>query len=176
VLPADSASSCRAHADAWIVISPEAVPTFGHVRMGQCSMIHANHQPEVNRELAFHTSALWDDRTGFLVRTVIRILASAACYYLATRIAWELCFPDSKVSLFFPPHAVLVSALLLVPTRHWWAYTLAAAGSHFIATQAGALAAFICITLRSFRCCAKCVDSRRDSYPHQVTVSSHHTS
>ena len=46
-----------------------------------------------------------------------------------------LCFPDSKVSLFFPPHAVLVSILLLVPTRHWWAYTLAAAGSHFFATQ-----------------------------------------
>ena len=44
-------------------------------------------------------------------------------------------FPDSKVSLFFPPHAVLVSILLLVPTRHWWAYTLAAACSHFFATQ-----------------------------------------
>ena len=36
---------------------------------------------------------------------------------------------------FFPPHAVLVSVLLLVPTRHWWAYTLCAAFSHFIATQ-----------------------------------------
>ena len=46
-----------------------------------------------------------------------------------------LCFPDSKVSLFFPPHAVLVSILLLVPTRHWWAYALAAAGSHYFATQ-----------------------------------------
>ena len=60
---------------------------------------------------------------------------AGACYYLATRIAWVLCFPDSKVSLFFPPHAVLVSILLLVPTRHWWAYTLAAAGSHYFATQ-----------------------------------------
>jgi len=69
------------------------------------------------------------------LRTVVRILASAACYYLATRIAWVLCFPDSKVSLFFPPHAVLISILLLVPTRHWWAYTLAAACSHYFATQ-----------------------------------------
>ena len=60
---------------------------------------------------------------------------AGACYYLATRTAWVLCFPDSKVSLFFPPHAVLVSILLLVPTRHWWAYTLAAAGSHYFATQ-----------------------------------------
>ena len=69
------------------------------------------------------------------LRTLATILASGACYYLATRVAWVLCFPDSKVSLFFPPHAVLVSILLLVPTRHWWAYTLAAAGSHFVATQ-----------------------------------------
>ena len=71
---------------------------------------------------------------GFL-RTVWFVLATGVCYYSATRIAWALCFPDSKVSLFFPPHAVLVSILLLVPTRHWWAYTLAAAIAHFLATQ-----------------------------------------
>ena len=75
------------------------------------------------------------EQLGFSPRTLFWILASAACYYLATRTAWVLCFPDSKVSLFFPPHAVLVSILLLVPTRHWWAYTLAAVTSHFIATQ-----------------------------------------
>ncbi len=69
------------------------------------------------------------------LRTLFWVLATAAAYYLATRTAWVLTFPDSKVSLFFPPHAVLVSILLLVPTRHWWAYTLAAAGSHYFATQ-----------------------------------------
>ena len=31
------------------------------------------------------------------------------------------------MSLFFLPHAILVSMLLLVPARHWWAYALAAA-------------------------------------------------
>ena len=46
-----------------------------------------------------------------------------------------LRFPDSKVSLFFPPHAVLLCILLLVPTRHWWAYVLGAASAHFLATQ-----------------------------------------
>jgi PAS domain S-box-containing protein len=68
-------------------------------------------------------------------RTVVQVLATGVVYYLATQTAWVLTFPDSKVSLFFPPHAVLVSILLLVPTRHWWAYTLAAAGTHFFATQ-----------------------------------------
>ena len=76
-----------------------------------------------------------EERPESLGRTVLWILVSGACYYLATQIAWVLCFPDSKVSLFFPPHAILVSVLLLVPTRHWWAYTLAAIGGHFVATQ-----------------------------------------
>jgi two-component system, LuxR family, sensor kinase FixL len=81
------------------------------------------------------TSGELDFRAGISLRTGFWILASAACYYLATRVAWVLCFPDSKVSLFFFPHAVLVSLLLIVPTRQWWAYALAAACSHFFATQ-----------------------------------------
>ena len=85
--------------------------------------------------LGFPARARTDEQSGFSVRTLLWILVSAAGYYLATRAAWVLCFPDSKVSLFFPPHAVLVSVLLLVPTRHWWAYTLAAVGAHFFATQ-----------------------------------------
>ena len=66
---------------------------------------------------------------------MLRVLLSCACYYLATEVAWALCFPNSKVSLLFPPHAVLVSILLLVPTRHWWAYTLAAICGHLLAAQ-----------------------------------------
>src|SRR4029077_11380836 len=73
--------------------------------------------------------------SGAWLRTAGYILASAATYYVATRIAWALTFPDSKVSLFFPPHAVLLSILLLAPTRHWWAYVLGAASAHFLATQ-----------------------------------------
>ena len=98
-------------------------------------MMEAMRQATANGELEFHAGTRPDEQPGFSLRTVFWILASGACYYLATRTAWVLTFPDSKVSLFFPPHAVLVSILLLVPTRHWWAYTLAAAGSHFFATQ-----------------------------------------
>ena len=86
-------------------------------------------------ELEFQAGAQPSEQPQFSLRTVFWILATGACYYLATRTAWELTFPDSKVSLFFPPHAVLVSILLLVPTRHWWAYTLAAACTHYFATQ-----------------------------------------
>ena len=72
---------------------------------------------------------------GTSLRTACYVLASAVSYYATTQIAWALTFPDSKVSLIFPPHAILVCVLLLVPTRHWWAYVLAAASAHFLATQ-----------------------------------------
>jgi two-component system, LuxR family, sensor kinase FixL len=75
------------------------------------------------------------EQAGSFIRTALWVLFSGACYYLTTKIAWALCFPNSKVSLFFPPHAVLVSILLLVPTRHWWAYTLASICGHLLAAQ-----------------------------------------
>ena len=84
------------------------------------------------------------------------VLASAVCYYVATQIAWVLRFPDSKVSLFFPPHAVLLCILLLVPTRHWWAYVLAAASAHFLATQQAQWPPLYALTAEAFDA-VKCV-------------------
>jgi len=83
------------------------------------------------------------------------VLAGGVCYYLATRIAWALCFPDSKVSLFFPPYAVLLCILLAVPTRHWWAYVLTAVSAHFLATQQAhwpPLYALTCEAFDAVRC------------------------
>src|SRR6476469_2385787 len=65
----------------------------------------------------------------------LQVFLTGVAYYLATEIAWALCFPNSKVSLLFPPHAVLIVILLLAPRRHWWAYTLATILAHFFATQ-----------------------------------------
>ena len=99
------------------------------------SSMKAVRQALTNGRRYLHAGMRWDEQVEFSVRTLIQIAACGFGYYAATRIAWVLCFPYSKVSLFFPPHAVLISILLLVPTRHWWAYTLAAAGTHFFATQ-----------------------------------------
>ena len=85
------------------------------------------------------------------LRTVGYVLAGTVCYYVATRIAWALCFPDSKVSLFFPPHAVLVCILLLVPTRHWWAYVSRCRQRSFPGDPAGGLAAVVRAELRGVR-------------------------
>jgi MASE1 len=93
-------------------------------------------EPLLNREPAAWITARPEGRSaGVSLRTVSCVLASTLSYYVATQIAWALTFPDSKVSLFFPPQAVLLCILLLVPTRHWWAYVLAAVSAHFLATQ-----------------------------------------
>jgi PAS domain S-box-containing protein len=95
---------------------------------------------------------------GAAVRTVGFVLATSVCYYVATQIAWALTFPDSKVSLFFPPQAVLLCILLLVPTRHWWAYVLASAGVHFLATQQAGWPPVYALTCEAFDA-LKCVSA-----------------
>ena len=96
-------------------------------------------------------------------RIALQVLLTGLAYYVATEIAWALCFPNSKVSLLFPPHAVLVVILLLVPVRHWWAYVLATVFGSLRRHAAGAMAGALRFTLRGFRCRAKRVGRGRDS-------------
>jgi two-component system, LuxR family, sensor kinase FixL len=110
-------------------------------------------------ELAARLSARPEVRTeGVSLRTLSFVLASALGYYAATQIAWALTFPDSKVSLFFPPQAVLLCVLLLVPARQWWAYVLAAAGAHFLATQQADWPPLYALTCEAFDA-VKCVSA-----------------
>jgi len=116
-------------------------------------MIDAQRDPLLSRELAV---AGEERRSAGALRTVSYVLASTFCYYVATQIAWTLTFPDSKVSLFFPPHAILLCILLLVPTRHWWAYVLAAVSAHFLATQQAGWPPMYALTCEAFDA-VKCV-------------------
>ena len=112
-----------------------------------------------NRELAARISAGLEGRSAAAwLRTACCVLASSISYYVATQIAWALTFPDSKVSLFFPPQAVLLCVLLLVPTRHWWAYILTAAGAHFLATQLAHWPPLYALTCEAFDA-VKCVSA-----------------
>jgi hypothetical protein len=110
-------------------------PDGEHGGRGQPMGAWGKREASPTRELEPQVVAEPEGRSGAFLRTVCFVLATGVCYYVATQIAWALCFPNSKVSLFFPPHAVLVSILLMVPTQHWWAYLLAAASAHFLATQ-----------------------------------------
>jgi integral membrane sensor domain MASE1 len=122
-------------------------------------LIDVQREPRLNRELAARISAAPEGRSaGASLRTVCFVLASTISYYLATQLAWALTFPDSKVSLFFPPQAVLLCILMLVPTRDWWAYVLAAASAHFLATQQAQWPPFYALTCEAFDA-VKCVSA-----------------
>ena len=134
--------------------------TFAGCAQGNgTELIDAQREPLLSRELAARINAGPEGRSaGASLRTVCYVLASTVCYYVATQIAWALTFPDSKVSLFFPPHAVLLCVLLLVPTRHWWAYVLAAASAHFLATQQADWPPLYALTCEAFDA-VKCVSA-----------------
>ena len=44
----------------------------------------------------------------------------AAGYYVGVQIGLALTFPPVTTSVLWPPNAILTTALLLVPVRHWW--------------------------------------------------------
>ena len=111
----------------------------------------------LNRELAARIDAGTVGRSvGISLRTVSGVLASTSAITSPRRSPGRLTFPESKVSLFFPPQAVLLCILLLVPTRHWWAYVLAAASAHFLATQQAHWPPLYTLTCEAFDA-VKCV-------------------
>jgi PAS domain S-box-containing protein len=52
-----------------------------------------------------------------------------ACY-LGYALGALLRYPDTGTVVLFPPYAVLVTALLLSPQRHWWAFLAAGLVAH----------------------------------------------
>ena len=67
------------------------------------------------------------------VRLVCIVLLVGAGYYAGTLLGKALRFPDSHLSLIWPPTAILLAALLLAPTRVWWIYLLAVTPVHLFA-------------------------------------------
>ncbi len=59
-------------------------------------------------------------------------LAVAVAYYVGAQIAYMLRFPGSPLSIIWPPNAILLVALLLVPTRQWGVVVLAVLPAHLI--------------------------------------------
>ena len=82
---------------------PQNVLSGTYTRLAQLGadrmarMMEAMLGARANGELEFHAGTRPNEQAGFSLRTVFQILASGACYYLATRTAWVLTFPDSKV-------------------------------------------------------------------------------
>jgi signal transduction histidine kinase/integral membrane sensor domain MASE1 len=61
----------------------------------------------------------------------------AVAYYVGAQVGLALTFPPATTSVLWPPNAILTSALLMVPTRHWWVCFGAAFPVH-VALEVGA--------------------------------------
>lgn len=51
-------------------------------------------------------------------------------YYVGARIGFALTLPTHSVSTLWPPNAILLASLLLVPSRQWWLVLLGAFPAH----------------------------------------------
>jgi len=58
-------------------------------------------------------------RARSLPTTAVAVAAVAAGYYLGALLGFQLRFPDSPHSILWPPNAILLAALILLPTRLW---------------------------------------------------------
>src|SRR5262245_43167742 len=62
---------------------------------------------------------------------------TAAAYYLGAKVGLALTFPPLPVSVLWPPNAILLAAMLMVPTRWWWVILATVFPIHLIAELQG---------------------------------------
>jgi len=67
-----------------------------------------------------------------LFRRALLPLLVCAGYFAGALIGQSLRFPDSHLSLLWPPTVVVLAALLLAPPRQWWIFLLAAVPAHVV--------------------------------------------
>jgi signal transduction histidine kinase len=65
-------------------------------------------------------------------RTFLLALLVAISYYTGTQLGFSFTPSQTPISTFWPPNAILLAALLLAPTRLWWAFILAVLPAHFL--------------------------------------------
>ena len=66
--------------------------------------------------------------------TVTALVATAAGYYLGARLGAAMRYPSSVHSILWPPNAIVLAALLLIPSRQWWLCLAAVLPAHLAIT------------------------------------------
>jgi integral membrane sensor domain MASE1 len=72
--------------------------------------------------------------TGGFGRSALAVLLVAAAYYAGGVAGTVLGAPPSRISILWPPNAILLAALLVSPTRLWPWYLIAALPAHLHVT------------------------------------------
>lgn len=71
-------------------------------------------------------------RVDTVVRLVLIGILVGMAYYTGAIVGFALTLPTHSVSTLWPPNAILLAALLLVPSRQWWVVLLGAFPAHLI--------------------------------------------
>lgn len=66
-----------------------------------------------------------EKKLGSSYRYALAALLVGACYYVGAKVGLLLTFKPDHIAAFWPPNAILLSALLLSPPRYWWYFLLA---------------------------------------------------
>jgi signal transduction histidine kinase/integral membrane sensor domain MASE1 len=72
-------------------------------------------------------------------RVLISALVTSAAYYVGSVIGLALTFDFDPGAVLWPPNALLLAALLLVPTRIWWILLVAVLPAHLVAELRGGI-------------------------------------
>ena len=140
-------------------------------------LIDVQREQLLNRELAARISAGPEGRSaGASLRTVLYVLATAVCYYVATQVAWALTFPrQQSLTLLSPARRPRFHSAIRSHSAVVGLYSRGRERS-FSGYPAGALADRVRIELRGFRRCPECRDSGGDSHSDQVSPQGDHAS
>src|SRR2546423_7308632 len=65
-----------------------------------------------------------------IMQPVLLAILVLAGYYLGSQLGFALTPPRHAIATFWPPNAILLAALLLVPRRMWWILILAVLPAH----------------------------------------------
>jgi len=87
---------------------------------------------------ATHLSQFQSQESGELAgSSMLRAVGFAAlvagAYYAGTRLGFLMTPHHQAISVFWPPNAILLAALLLAPVRLWWVLLLAVLPAHLLA-------------------------------------------
>jgi PAS domain S-box-containing protein len=69
-------------------------------------------------------------RAGVVARSAAISVAVAVGYYAGSIVGFALTLPGHSVSMLWPPNAILLAALLLLPAPKWWLVFLGAFPAH----------------------------------------------
>ena len=61
-----------------------------------------------------------------------RALLVGVAYYLGALVGLATNFPGTGIAVLWPPNTILLAALLVTPTRHWWSYGVAVFAAHVL--------------------------------------------